>query len=178
MKHGGSRSHQTGMEQWVRSPGLSRSLMLGLLVAAAALLAARVLDGKPSVVPTFTYVSDEVACTETAFQTADGESVVIKDGIRMAANTFLRRRLCSPSNLTIEAEGTVGGGIGSRLSVSVGSTTFFNEPITMRRKLEWPVDGPSWLLVAFTNDYYQPPEDRNLSIRELAIEPVVDAGLE
>lgn len=91
--------------------------------------------------------------------------------ILFASNDVLRLPVCSAGEITFSARGTIGGGFPARLVVAHGTTTLFDEGVDARREIRIQIPGPGWLLLAFVNDYYVPPEDRNLWIYDFQFEP-------
>lgn len=90
----------------------------------------------------------------------------------MNSNSFVRALVCEPSLVSFTAEGTVARGVGARLAVHLGTQALFDEPVDGAVELSLPVDRPGWLVIAFNNDLYEPPADRNLVLRDLRLEPL------
>jgi len=143
---------------------------------AAFYVVGLLLDDVPAFEPAATLLAASPACTGSEFFSAAGSPLSSTTDVRMYENTYVRKLVCSPSVLTLGAEGTAGGGVGARLVVSLGSEVLFNQPLVGRHELTLELEEPAWLMVAFTNDYFQPPEDRNLALFDLKVVPYVREG--
>jgi len=149
-----------------------RLSVAGALVAAAVVLASLWLDGRPAEVPELQAAAAPSPCLPTGFLSANGEPVPSLEQVRMNSNSFLRALVCEPSVLSLAAEGTAARGVGARLSVHLGSEPLFDDPVDGTVTLSLPVERPGWLVIAFNNDLYEPPQDRNLVLRDVRLEPL------
>lgn len=152
--------------------GWRRLAAAGVLAAGMAVLTALYVAPGLAEVPSFAAAPAVQACEPTGFLNANGEPVSSPELVRMNSNSYLRALVCDPSVLTSAAEGTAARGVGARLSVYLGTEALFDEPVAGAVELALPVQGPRWLVVAFTNDLYEPPEDRNLVLRDLRLVPL------
>ena len=76
--------------------------------------------------------------------------------------------------VTVYARGEIAGGSGPNMVVSVGNTTIGN--ITIDDETMQPyafnhtaAGGIETITIEFTNDYYSPPDDRNLIVGGLEV---------
>lgn len=85
-------------------------------------------------------------------------------------NGFTKQQVCSSGRLTFTAQGSLARGRGSHLVVSLQDQVLWEGEVLEPRDFELEVPGPGWLTLAFVNDHYNPPEDRNLYLSNLAFE--------
>jgi len=107
---------------------------------------------------------------------ADGTVQTDLTSIRLNSNTYLVAELCQPTLVRLTAEGTAVDGVGARLAIHLGETPLFDDDVTGTIDLELQASSPGWLLIAFTNDLYRPPLDRNLWLRNLELVPLGDVA--
>lgn len=98
--------------------------------------------------------------------TWDGASELL-----LASNDLVRFRVCSAGTLNLTAHGSTFHGTGPHLVVSLGARTVWEGEVADPVGLEIEMPGPGWVGIAFVNDRYEPPEDRNLWLERLAFEP-------
>jgi hypothetical protein len=78
----------------------------------------------------------------------------------------------SPGTLTVTLRGTTAAGIGTRAVLVQGAERLLDVELRdEERTFEVDVPPSGQLLLAFVNDYYDPPEDRNLWVSGLAFTP-------
>jgi hypothetical protein len=78
----------------------------------------------------------------------------------------------SPGTLTVTLRGTTAAGIGTRAVLTQGAERLLDVELRdEERTFEVDVPASGQLLLAFVNDYYDPPEDRNLWVSGLAFTP-------
>ena len=90
----------------------------------------------------------------------------------LASNDMLIACPWTPGTLTVTLRGTIAAGIGTRAVLVQGTNRLLNVELRdEERTFEIDVPAQGQLLLAFVNDYYDPPEDRNLWVSGLAFTP-------
>lgn len=89
----------------------------------------------------------------------------------LASNDVVRFRVCSRGTLAIVARGSELGGVGAYLVVSDSLRNLWEGEVTAPVERELDVPEAGWIAVAFLNDRYEPPEDRNLWLQSLEFHP-------
>ncbi len=79
--------------------------------------------------------------------------------------------LCRRATLVLLLEGTPARGKGPHVLVAEGSRLLFEGEVLGLRELRFRTSGEGMVVLAFTDDLYLPPEDRNLFLRRLRVEP-------
>lgn len=148
-----------------------RVLVPGAVLAAAISYVSLRLDAEAPAVPGFVLGVPPQACTPSGLVDAAGSPVASPELIRMNTNSYVRALVCEPSRLDLTAEGTAARGVGARLSVHLGTEPLFDEPVDGSVELSLALERPGWLVIAFNNDLYEPPQDRNLVLRDVRLEP-------
>jgi len=173
-----------------RDGSTRRVVAAGALVVGLVVLASLRLDGLPQPAPaiaiadatsdtnvnTTTGAADTVAneCTRPTFLRPDGEPVPDGTTQRLNSNTFRLAYVCEPSLLTLRAEGSAVDGVGARLVIGWHDRTLFDQPIDGEAEVRVEVPGAGWVVVAFANDLYRPPLDRNLVVHTAHFTPLVE----
>ena len=62
-------------------------------------------------------------------------------------------------------------GIGAQVVIALGTTNLWEGFVTDPIELELDVPHAGTMLIAFVNDRYEPPEDRNLWISDVVFTP-------
>jgi hypothetical protein len=109
---------------------------------------------------------------------------LVADGVTIKAQTagkgadvdflssgLLRLEACGPGTLSFTASGSRAGGQDAALTVALGAVPLLDTTARQPRTFRLRVTGPGWLSFGFPNDYYRPPEDRNLFLRDLKFVP-------
>lgn len=155
--------------------GGRRALLVALLAGGVAFLAGRAMDGEPVAIESLRFDSAAPPACDTPapppLLRADGTQQTDLSSIRLNSNTYLSARLCAPTLVRLKAEGSAVDGVGARLAIHLGQTPLFDDAVTGTVELELEAPSPGWLLIAFTNDLYRPPLDRNLWLRDLELIP-------
>lgn len=107
------------------------------------------------------------------------DRIVTHDGspitVTLAGNSTIYQQVCQPGTLRMFVRGTPAEGIDAQLVVSLNTTNLLTMGVTAERPLEIRVDQSGLLAITFGNDRYlpdlDPPEDRNVFIRELKFTP-------
>lgn len=79
--------------------------------------------------------------------------------------------LCRRARVGLVLEGTLAQGKGPHALVVEGSRVLWQGEVRGVVEVWVTPTGKGTLALAFTNDLYQPPEDRNLFLRALRVEP-------
>lgn len=149
-------------------------LLLALAVGAAALAWAALDDPAPyaAAVPELP-VAAAAACAPSEPVLLNGDPAALAEGkeLLLASNNAVRQRVCGPGTLRFVARGSVALGQATYLVVSLGTETLWEGPVEGAAPFELEVPRAGWLAVAFVNDAYQPPEDRNLWLSAYRFEP-------
>jgi len=74
--------------------------------------------------------------------------------------------------LVLDLEGTPARGEGPHVLVVEGARVLWEGEVLGRKEVRVRTTGKGTVALAFTNDLYQPPEDRNLFLRGLRVEPL------
>lgn len=164
-----------------------RSMAFGAALVGAIVLASLHWDGWPSGPPSLGLDTGvavpgaeptggaHVACYPPAFHEPDGSVAIDPAILRMNSNSYRWAAVCGPSVLTLRVEGSAVDGIGARLVVAWRDRALFDEAITGEDELRLEVPGEGWLLLAFVNDLYRPPLDRNLVLHDVRLAPRPEA---
>ena len=98
-----------------------------------------------------------------------GEVVHPNEYARMNTNASIAACPSSPGTLVLTLGGSTADGIGSRAVLVQGTNRLLDVELRdEERTFEVDVPAQGQLLLAFVNDYYDPPEDRNLWVSGLA----------
>lgn len=90
----------------------------------------------------------------------------------LASNAMLIACPWTPGTLTVTLRGTIAAGVGTRAVLVQGPNRLLDVELRdEERTFEIDVPAQGQLLLAFVNDYYDPPEDRNLWVSGLAFTP-------
>lgn len=166
-------SHRVSWSEW------RRTFLVAILLCGSAFLAAQALDGVPAGVEPFAFVGTAPSSCDPAapptLHRADGTELTDLTSIRLNSNAYLVAQLCVPTMLRLTAEGTAVDGVGARLAVHLGDTPLFDDDVTGSVELVLEAPFPDYLLIAFTNDLYRPPLDRNLWLRNIELVPLDEA---
>lgn len=152
-----------------------RHLPVGAVVLGAMAVAAILIDRDPGGVPALSMVAPtaaSVACTPISLSRNDGTGVTDLRRVQLFSNNYLLAHLCEPTFVSLTAEGSEVDGVGARLSISLGTDNLFDDAVTGSVKVEVVADPPGWLIIAFTNDLYRPPADRNLTLTDIELTPL------
>ncbi len=87
------------------------------------------------------------------------------------SNGTLEIPLCRGVRLGMVLEGTMAQGKGPWAMVVEGRNVLWQGEVRGRVEVAVETTGEGTLAIVFTNDLYQPPEDRNLFLRGLRVEP-------
>ncbi|MGQ9511259.1 MAG: hypothetical protein ACUVS9_05075 [Thermaceae bacterium] len=79
--------------------------------------------------------------------------------------------LCQKGELILRLEGTLARGKGPHVLIAEGKRRLFAGEVRGERVLRLSLKGDGMVAVAFVNDLYTPPEDRNLFVREAVFLP-------
>ena len=102
----------------------------------------------------------------------NGDSVDPAATTLLASNAMLIACPWTPGTLTVTLRGTIAAGIGTRAVLMQGADRLLDVELRdEERTFEIDVPASGQLLLAFVNDYYDPPEDRNLWVSGLAFTP-------
>lgn len=94
----------------------------------------------------------------------------------LASNDVLRFPACGSGTLELEVRGSAVGGVGAYMVVSSPGGNLWEGEVTDPVRLSLKVPGAGWVGVAFLNDKYEPPADRNLWIESLTFQPSAVPG--
>lgn len=103
---------------------------------------------------------------------ANGDAIDPTATTLLASNAVLAACAPGPGTLALTLRGTVGGGVGTRAVLVHGPERLLDVELrdqTRTFEVAVPAAGP--LVLAFVNDYYAPPEDRNLWVSGLDFTP-------
>lgn len=90
----------------------------------------------------------------------------------LATNTVLNACPWTAGTLAIVLRGTIAADIGTRVVLAQGDDRLLDVELRgEERTFEVDVPASGQLLLAFVNDYYDPPEDRNLWVSGLDFTP-------
>lgn len=89
----------------------------------------------------------------------------------MYTNGAVELPICRKGKLYLRLEGTQAAGMGPLVRVVEGKRLLFSGEVRGEKVLLLPLRGDGVVAVAFTNDLYAPPEDRNLFLREIRFFP-------
>ena len=86
------------------------------------------------------------------------------------SNGVVEIPLCRRARVGLVLEGTLAQGKGPNALVVEGSHVLWQGEVRGVMEVWVRTTGKGTLALAFTNDFYQPPEDRNLFLRALRVE--------
>lgn len=86
-------------------------------------------------------------------------------------NSSVRTCLPSPGGLALRLRGGAVAGIGAQVVIALGATSLWEGFVIDPIELELDVPHAGTMLIAFVNDRYEPPEDRNLWISDVVFTP-------
>ncbi len=138
------------MKGWLWALGGVGVLALGLF------LALRVLDQAFSLRP-----MEEAPCTPGPVPTR----------AELWTSGVVELPFCRPVRLRLHLEGTPAQGWGAWAVVAEGGRVLWEGEVLGVRTVEVRLTGRALAVLAFTNDLYAPPEDRNLFLRGLEALP-------
>ena len=101
----------------------------------------------------------------------DGAETDVTSEGAYTGNTALRGCASSPGTLSARLRGTTVDGIGAQVVIALGTTNLWEGFVTDPIELEIDVPHAGTMLIAFVNDRYEPPEDRNLWISDVVFTP-------
>ena len=141
-----------------------------VLVLAAGLSGWAWFDGRAVVaeIPTLPVQALE-ECVVVGPQLHNGEDVDAERAT-LWTNGAVLLKVCGPGTLRFAARGSVAHGYGSYMVVGWNTETLWEGVVVEERGFEISVPGAGWLAVAFVNDLYDPPEDRNLWLSGISFE--------
>ena len=155
--------------------GLVRLLVASLSVVGVVLVVF-LLDSGPiwSPLPA-SAMSALPACPQgetLAWERQNGDTIDPATTTLLATNAMLIACPSTPGTLTVTLRGTIAAGIGTRAVLVQGADRLLDVELRdEERTFEIDVPAQGQLLLAFVNDYYDPPEDRNLWVSGLAFTP-------
>lgn len=96
----------------------------------------------------------------------------------LASNDIVRFRTCSSGHLYVTARGTPVDDYWPHMVISQADTALWEGEVIDRAQVDVAVADAGWLTIAFLNDRYEPPQDRNLWLERLEFQPfpVIDDG--
>ena len=154
--------------------------LVGALVAAGSIVTvaaiATVLDTGPAWAPV---PASAMAALPPCYQSEaltwhrpNGDRIDPTTTTLLATNALLVACPWAPGTLTVSLRGTIAAGIGTRAVLTQGAERLLDVELRDEtRTFEIDVPASGQLLLAFVNDYYDPPEDRNLWVSGLAFTP-------
>ncbi len=96
----------------------------------------------------------------------------LPQGADLWSNGGVEIPLCQKARVRLHLEGTVAGGQGPWAILAEGERVLFQGEVRGRETVEVETSGQAPLVLAFVNDFYKPPEDRNLFLRGLEVLPL------
>ncbi len=147
----------------------------GLALVAAGLTAA-LLDTGPAWAPLaaspLAPLPDCPGTTDLVWARENGNPIDPASTTLLASNAMLITCPWTPGTLTLTLRGTLAAGIGTRAVLVQGPHRLLDVELrdeTLTFEVDVPAAGQ--LLLAFVNDFYEPPEDRNLWVSGLEFTP-------
>lgn len=99
-----------------------------------------------------------------------------RDEIGLFTDAALRFPACRAGRLRLAARGGRSGDRGAHLVISVGGDhVVWDGEVRDPRELDLEVPVAGWVTIAFVNDLYRPPFDRNLYLDDVAFLPAPSA---
>lgn len=155
-----------------------RGSAYAVLLLAAATVAHLLLDSSPAQLPAspaLHFLAGEASsitdCPPISPTRLNGAVWTREGELLLASNDVVRFRVCSPGTLVITARGSELGGVGAHMVVSGSGRNLWEGEVTAPVALALDVPEAGWIAVAFLNDRYEPPEDRNLWLQGLEFHP-------
>ena len=122
-------------------------------------------------IPMFEESSSE-NCMLTQPQNISGQFVNTSQEVPFFTADTLRWKVCQAGTLHLDARATLIDTYGAYLVVALGTETLWEGEIrdeTQSISVKVPHSG--WLAIAFVNDAYDPPQDRNLWLSNIEFVP-------
>lgn len=135
--------------------------VLGLVLVAVAV--AMTADGRPSTPAGIPAPPEKKLCEPVTPTTMDGKAAQGRS-VTMLTNDAIRFRVCSPQTLSFAATGTEAAGVYARLLVSENARQLVDTQVRGKKRFSVDLTAPGWVVIAFVNDLYAPPADRNLTV--------------
>lgn len=98
-----------------------------------------------------------------------------RDEIGLYTDAVLRFPACRPGRLRLAARGGRSGDRGAHMVIAVGDRAVWDGEVRDRRELDLEIPVAGWVTIAFVNDLYRPPLDRNLYLDDVAFLPAPSA---
>ena len=163
----------------MRHPSERFSLTQAFVFAASAVAIVAVtlvLDTGPAWYPLTASAFAELPSCDPAdvltWHRQNGDPVDPATTTLLASNAMLIACPWTPGTLTVTLRGTIAAGIGTRAVLVQGPNRLLDVELRdEERTFQIDVPASGQLLLAFVNDYYDPPEDRNLWVSGLAFTP-------
>ena len=141
-----------------------------LIIVAGAAAASLATDGLPANPPRAVSVADRTQCEPVQPTQLDG-SPIPGGSLTLYTNGAIRMRACGPSTLRFLAQGTKALGVYARLVVSQNGTQLVDVQVEGKRHVSLDIPTAGWVMLAFVNDLYTPPADRNLRLEGITFRP-------
>lgn len=145
-------------------------VVIGFVVLVMVLIGGLVLDRLPLPPRAVTLQVPSTDC-ETSPPTVLGKSTTTGTAITFKTNGALRLRVCTASVMSFDARGTEAAGNYARLVVAEGGRTVIDTAVAAKQHFSIAAKPGTWVVLAFPNDLYRPPQDRNLYISKFHIVP-------
>lgn len=142
-----------------------------LLVIATGFATYALLDLGGAVGGSYERPADVSCVGEVGWTTSQGRGIVRNGEYALFSNNALRSCLSDAGTLTLGMRGTPAAGIGAQVVIALGTSNLWEGFVTDPIELELDVPHAGTMLIAFVNDRYEPPEDRNLWISDVVFTP-------
>lgn len=146
------------------------SLLFLLVTAVITSTAALATNHAPSPAKPLVSAHAPAPCRSEPPVRLDG-TPAMAGAMLLASNGALRLLACAPSALTFQADGTEAHAVYARLVVTENGHPLADTQVDGSRSFAITVPTAGWVLIAFPNDLYDPPADRNLRLSSVALHP-------
>lgn len=154
---------------------LGTATFVGLALVAVGMTGAILDSGPPWTPLAATAMAPLPPCgsaSELNWSHRNGETIDPTATTALFWNAMLIACPWSPGTLTVTLRGTIAAGIGTRAVLVQGPNRLLDVELrNEERTFEVDVPASGQILLAFVNDYYDPPEDRNLWVSGLEFTP-------
>lgn len=161
----------------------TRTWVFGVLLLTVAAIGHLLLDSAPGALPAMPIIDLPAAdtllsggCTPTSPTRLNSAEWTGEGTLLLASNDVVRLLVCSPGTLTLSARGSEFGGVGAYMVVSQLGSNLWEGAVTDPVDLALSIRSAGWVSVAFVNDRFDPPADRNLWLESLEFHPSEQGG--
>lgn len=107
-------------------------------------------------------------CAPVAPARLDGSAIDPEGTTLLASNGAVRFLVCEQGAVRFMTRGSFARGHAAHLVVSWRDQTLWEGEVLEEQTLQVTIPDAGWVALAFVNDFYDPPEDRNLWLSDIS----------